>query len=102
MLLVHGLSPGGRQHPELVRLARALARRGQLVLVPHFDGLAAFRLSGREVDEVRAALAHLHALSQHPAGIAGFSFGAGPALIAAADGPIPPGGRLLRRLRGLA
>lgn len=87
LLLVHGLSPAGRQHPELVRLARALARRGQLVLVPHFDGLAAFQLSGREVDDVRAALAHLRALSPWPTGVAGFSFGAGPALIAAADAP---------------
>jgi hypothetical protein len=85
VLLVHGLSPAGRQHPELVRLAHALARRGQLVLVPHFDGLAAFRLSGREVDDVRGSLAHLRGLSRRAAGIAGFSFGAGPALLAAAD-----------------
>src|SRR5438874_1064038 len=49
LLLVHGLSPAGRRHPELVRLARLLARQHQLVLVPHFDGLAAFQLSGREV-----------------------------------------------------
>jgi pimeloyl-ACP methyl ester carboxylesterase len=54
--------------------------------VPHFDGLAAFRLSGREVADVRAALG---ALGQRTAavGIAGFSFGAGPALLAAADVP---------------
>jgi predicted alpha/beta-fold hydrolase len=81
VVLVHGLSPAGRQHPDLVRLAFALARRGQLVLVPHFDGLAAFRLSGREVDDVRASLAHLRALSPRAAAIAGFSFGAGPALL---------------------
>jgi len=87
LLLVHGLSSAGRQHPELVRLARALLARGQLVLVPQFEGLAAFRLSGREVDDVRAALVHLQAVSSRRAGIAGFSFGAGPALIAAADAP---------------
>lgn len=87
LLLVHGLSPAGRRHPELVRVARALARHGQLVLVPHFDGLAAFRLSGREVEDVRAALGHLRALSRQPPGIAAFSFGAGPALLAAAGSP---------------
>lgn len=86
LLLVHGLSPAGARHPELVRLARLLARHGRLVLVPHFEGLAAFRLSGREVDEVRAALRALAARSSS-VGIIGFSFGAGPALLAAADVP---------------
>jgi hypothetical protein len=86
LLLVHGLSTAGRRHPELVRLARLLARHHQLVLVPHFEGLAAFRLSGREVADVRAALRALAA--RRPAvGIAGMSFGAGPALLAAADVP---------------
>src|SRR5262249_51830481 len=51
-----------------------------------FEGLAAFRLTGREVEEVRAALGYVATLSTTP-GIAGFSFGAGPALIAAADEP---------------
>src|SRR2546422_7924629 len=86
LLLVHGLSRAGRRHPDLVRLARLLARHHRLVLVPHFDGLAAFRLSGREVAEVRAALRALAA--QSPSiGLAGLSFGAGPALLAAADVP---------------
>ena len=86
LLLVHGLSPAGRRHPELVRLARLLARQHQLVLVPHFDGLAAFQLSGREVADVRAALG---ALAQRTAavGVVGLSFGAGPALLAGADVP---------------
>ena len=57
-----------------------------MVLVPHFEGLAAFRLSGREVAEVRAALRALAARNQ-PTAIAGFSFGVGPALLAAADVP---------------
>jgi hypothetical protein len=85
LLLVHGLSPVGREHPELVRLARALNRHGQLVLVPQFEGLAAFQLTGREVDDVRAALGHLRARSPRPVGVLGFSFGAGPALLAAAE-----------------
>jgi hypothetical protein len=73
LLLVHGLSRAGRRHPELVRLARLLARHRRLVLVPHFEGMAAFRLSGREIAEVGAAIRVLAA--------------AGPALLAAADVP---------------
>jgi acetyl esterase/lipase len=84
VLLVHGLSPAGRRHPDLVRLARLFARHGYLVLVPHFDGLATFRLSGREIDEIKTAIAELRRRSETVA-VAGFSFGAGPALIAAAD-----------------
>jgi hypothetical protein len=86
LLLVHGLSRAGRRHAELVRLARLLARHGALVLVPEFENLVAFRLDGTEVDEIRGALGHLTGLS--PAvGIAGFSFGAGPALLAAVAHP---------------
>jgi hypothetical protein len=84
LLLVHGLSRAGRRQPDLARLATLLGRHGVLVVVPQFEGLAAFRLSGREVADVRAALRYTAALSPSP-GIAGFSFGAGPALLAAAD-----------------
>lgn len=86
LLLVHGLSPAGRRHPDLARLARLLARHGRLVLVPDFEGLRAFRLSGREVDEVGQALRHLRRMDAR-VGVAGFSFGAGPALLAAATVP---------------
>jgi len=86
LLLVHGLSRAGRRHPELVRLARLLARQGTLVLVPQVDGLVAFRLSGQEVADSRAALTASSERSPR-VGIAGFSSGAGPALIAAASRP---------------
>ena len=86
LLLVHGLSPAGRRHLELARLARLLARHQRIVLVPQFEGMVAFRLSGREVDEVAAALAALAARGPG-VGVVGFSFGAGPALLAAARTP---------------
>ncbi len=86
LLLVHGLSRAGRRQPDLQRFASLVARHGVLVVVPQFDGLAAFRLTGREVEDVRAALRYTAALGPTP-GIAGFSFGAGPALLAAADVP---------------
>ena len=86
LLLVHGLSRAGRRQPDLARLAHLLSQQGMLVLVPQFEDLAAFQLTGREVDDVRAALRYTVTLSES-AGIAGFSFGAGPALLAAADFP---------------
>jgi len=86
LLLVHGLTPAGHRHPEIIRLARLFAAHHWLVLVPRFEGLAAFKLSGREVTEIRAALRAL-AAQQTPVAVAGLSFGAGPALLAAADVP---------------
>ncbi|HKW92491.1 MAG TPA: hypothetical protein VJX92_11365, partial [Methylomirabilota bacterium] len=87
VVLVHGLSRAGRRHVELVRLARLLAREGKLVLVPQLDGLATFRLSGDEVEDIRASVRFLGDLAHAPVAIVGFSFGAGPALLAAADLP---------------
>lgn len=69
-----------------MRLARLLARHGLLVLVPHVEGLAALRLGGREVDEIRAAIQHAAGLGDR-VGVVGLSFGAGPALLAAATLP---------------
>jgi len=70
LLLVHGLTPAGHRHPELVRLARLFASHHWLVLVPRFEGLAAFKLSGREITEIRAALRSLGA-QQTPVAVAG-------------------------------
>jgi fermentation-respiration switch protein FrsA (DUF1100 family) len=86
LVIVHGLSRAGRRHPEIVRLARLLAQRGQLVVVPQVAGLADFVLSGTEVEDIAAVLRDVAARG-HPVGIAGFSFGAGPALLAAAEVP---------------
>src|SRR6476659_861368 len=46
LLLIHGLSRAGRRQPDLARLAHLLASQGVLVVVPQFEGLAAFRLTG--------------------------------------------------------
>ena len=86
LVLVHGLSRAGREHPDLIRLARLLASRGIAVLVPQFPGMADFTLSEREPLEVAAALAYVREFGV-PIGVAGFSFGAGPALLAAAAAP---------------
>src|SRR5262249_53948605 len=86
ILLVHGLSAAGRRQPDLVRLARLLARHGPLTLVPQFDSLAAFKLDGREVAAIVVALDYATGVAR-PVAVAGFSFGGGPALLAAAERP---------------
>jgi hypothetical protein len=86
IVLVHGLSAAGRRHPELVRLASLLQGRGQTVLVPQLEGLAAYRLDGAEVEAIVTAIRDLAGRGLRPA-VAGFSFGAGPALLAAAAAP---------------
>jgi fermentation-respiration switch protein FrsA (DUF1100 family) len=54
--------------------------------VPQIEGLATFRISGRAVADVRAALHALQARSSS-VGVVGFSFGSGPTLLAAAEEP---------------
>ncbi|MGH7353438.1 MAG: hypothetical protein ACRELS_02540 [Candidatus Rokuibacteriota bacterium] len=100
ILLVHGLSTLGRRQPDLARLALRLAREDRLVLVPQYPGLAAFRLEGAEVGTI---LASIDDLARRPGAtplvVAGFSFGAGPALLAAAR---RPGVRLAASFGGYA
>ena len=84
IVLVHGLSSAGRRQPDLARLARLLACHGPLALVPQFDSLAAFKLDGHEVAAIVAALDYAAGIAR-PVAVAGFSFGAGPALLAAAE-----------------
>ncbi|MGH7313199.1 MAG: alpha/beta hydrolase family protein, partial [Candidatus Rokuibacteriota bacterium] len=86
LVLIHGLSSSGRRQPDLARLARLIAERGQLVLVPHIEGLARFRLGGAEVEDIRVAAGYARR-RWDTVGLAGFSFGAGPVLLAAADIP---------------
>ncbi len=86
LVLIHGLSPSGRRQPDLARSARLIAERGHAVVVPHIEGLARFRLSGAEVEDIRGVVDHARR-RWGSAGLAGFSFGAGPALLAAADVP---------------
>lgn len=86
LILIHGLSAAGRHQPDLARLARLLAERGQLVLVPHLEGLVRFQLGGTEVEDIRAVADHARR-RWGSVGLAGFSFGAGPVLLAAAELP---------------
>jgi pimeloyl-ACP methyl ester carboxylesterase len=117
LVLIHGLVETGKDDARLRALGRALARRRFLVLVPDFPGMRSLRVGRGDVDEVRAALEAVQAIegcggtaapagtappgsaspaarrdgAPLPTGIIGFSYSAGPALLAL-DGPDPPAG----------
>ena len=87
IVLVPGAVAQGGRDPRLVAVARTLARLRFAVLVPDMPGVRRFRLRATDADEVAAAFAWLVArpelAPQGAAGIAGFSYGAGPVLLAA-------------------
>jgi dienelactone hydrolase len=85
LVLVPGLSRLGKDHPAFRRLARSLARVGFVVLAPDFSGLRAFQVRETDVPTIVEAVRALAREAPRPIGILGFSFGAGPALLAAAD-----------------
>ncbi len=93
ILLIHGVNETGKDDPRLVALARDLARAQSAVLVPDFPNLRRLRVRPSDADAVVLAYADLagrfaQLCRPHRAlscGIIAFSYGAGPALIAAAD-----------------
>lgn len=88
LVLVHGLSPQGKNNPSLQRAARLFSRAGMMVMVPTVDGLTTLRLRPEDARAVVLSLEQLKA-SQGVDGrrlrLLGVSVGAGPALLAAAD-----------------
>lgn len=89
VLLTHGIIETGKDDPRLIHFARSLARCGFVVLVPEIKGMKAFRILLSDVDDIVDSFGHMASLKEvvdgEKMGILGFSYGAGPALIAAAD-----------------
>lgn len=87
IVLVPGVVARGGRDPRLVAVARTLARLRFAVLVPDMPAVRRFRLRATDADEVAAAFAWLVKQPElapgGAAGIAGFSYGAGPVLLAA-------------------
>ena len=81
LVLVHGLTPDGKDDPRLRRVAALLARAGFDVLVPTIPGLTEGRL---RPDDARPVVAALAARAE-PARLVSVSVGAAPAFLAAAD-----------------
>ena len=87
IVLVPGVVARGRRDSRVVAVANTLARLEFTVLVPDMPGVRRFRMRSSDVREVADCVAWLVsrpmlAPPQHT-GIAGFSYGAGPVLLAA-------------------
>ena len=86
LVLVHGLSPEGKDEPRLREAAGLLARAGWAVAVPTVAGLTVLRLRPDDAATVGATVRALRVAGYPRAAILGVSLGAGPALLAA-SGP---------------
>ena len=88
LVFVNGATPDGRAHPMVLRLSLALARSGQLVLIPDLPGIAGGELSPATLaaanEYVRAAADSAEA-AHGRIGLAGVSVGASLALLTAAE-----------------
>jgi pimeloyl-ACP methyl ester carboxylesterase len=85
LVLVHGLSPEGKDDARLREAATLLARSGWAVAVPTVEGLTVLRLRPEDAGVVSATVRALRAAGYEPAALLGISLGAGPALLAASD-----------------
>jgi len=104
IVLVPGVVPAGKDDARLVALATTLARLNFTVLVPDLRGVRQYRVRKNDVTEVADAFRFLLSRSewvpQGRAGIAGFSYGAGPVLLAALESDIRKRVRFIMTLGG--
>jgi dienelactone hydrolase len=89
VILVHGVNETGKDDERIVWLADLLARAGFSVLTPDFLGFKTLTLRASDVEELTASIRYLAreapGVQPGPVGLIGFSYGAGPTLIAASD-----------------
>lgn len=83
LVLVHGLSPTGKDDPRLRDAARLLARAGWAVAVPTVEGLTVLRLRPEDAATVGTAVKALRDAGYPRVALLGISLGAGPMLLAA-------------------
>ncbi len=86
ILLNHGVIDTGKDDPRLKRFASILCRAGFVVLVPDLKGMRSFRIAPSDVDEIQTAFEYFLSRSEilsRSCGLFGFSYGAGPTIIAA-------------------
>jgi dienelactone hydrolase len=84
ILIVHGVNPTGKNSLDLVRISEGLAQVGYQVYVPDFVEMKRVHLLPEEAGRIKSAFQFIG----RDAGIACFSYGCGPALIAVADAGI--------------
>lgn len=89
VVLVHGVNETGKDDERIVWLADLLARSGFTVLTPDFLGFKSLTIRTSDVEELVASVQYLAGRTEGVGpgriGLIGFSYGAGPTVIAAAD-----------------
>jgi pimeloyl-ACP methyl ester carboxylesterase len=93
IVFLNGVTARGRRHPDVRRLAQALARVGFLVAVPDPPGLASGQIDGDTVGSVVAvvgAVTDRRDVKGGRVGLVGVSFGATLALVVAEDAHLAP------------
>lgn len=86
ILLNHGVIDTGKDDPRLKRFATILCRAGFVVFVPDFKGMRSFHISPSDIDEIQVAFEYFLSREEiltNSWGLFGFSYGAGPTIIAA-------------------
>src|SRR5262245_57584350 len=81
ILIVHGLNPTGKDSLDLMRISEALAQVGYQVFVPDLIELKRQHLQPEEAGHIKSVFQFIG----KDAAIACYSYGCGPAMIAAAD-----------------
>ena len=102
LVLVHGITPRGKDDPQMRAAAALLARCGWAVAVPTVDGLTALRLRPDDALAVTAAARALDVAGYRPVALLGISLGAAPVLSAAADPGLAPSLSAVLTLGGYA
>lgn len=89
IILIHGVNEVGKADPRIRWAAEILCRAGFVVMVPDFLGFKSLRLRPSDIQEIADSLLYLSSrqdvVRPDRLGIAGFSYGAGPTLIAGCD-----------------
>lgn len=81
LLMVHGVNPTGKDSPDLIRVSETLAQAGFEVVVPDFPEMKRQHVGAEQAD----AVADVFRAMDREAGMTCFSYGCGPALIAASS-----------------
>jgi pimeloyl-ACP methyl ester carboxylesterase len=81
ILIVHGINPTGKNSLDLMRISEALAQVGYQVFVPDLIEMRRQHLQPEEAGHIKSVFQFIG----KDAAIACFSYGCGPAMIAAAD-----------------
>lgn len=89
IILVHGVNEVGKADLRIKWAAEMLCRAGFVVLVPDFSGFKSLQLRPSDIGEIADSFLYLTSRKDRVrpdrCGIAGFSYGSGPTLIASCD-----------------